>query len=57
MWEGERTTWATANRQPFDGVMLGASDDAVYNIDTQYPDEDLKTYIERVSCPCKATRT
>ena len=26
--EGERTTWATANRQPFDGVIIGASGDS-----------------------------
>lgn len=51
-WEGERTTWATANRQPFDGALIGASGSDVYNIDTQNPEEEnLTTFIERESMP------
>lgn len=51
-WEGERTTWATANRQPYDGALIAASGDEVFNVDTQYPEEpNLKTFIERVSMP------
>lgn len=51
-WEGERSTWATANVQPFDGAMIGASGTDVYNIDTQYPEEkNLRTFVERDSMP------
>ena len=51
-WEGERTTWASANRQPFDGALIGASGDNVYNIDTQNPEEEgLMTFIERQAMP------
>ena len=51
-WEGERTTWASANRQPFDGALIGASGSDVYNIDTQNPEEEgLTTFIERESMP------
>lgn len=51
-WLGERTTWATANRQPFDGVIIGCSGNQVHNVDTQYPDDPgLTTFIERVSMP------
>lgn len=51
-WEGERTTWSTANRQPFDGALVGVSGTSVHNVDTQYPDDaGLTTYIERVSMP------
>ena len=51
-WMGERTTWATANRQPFDGVIIGCSGNQVHNVDTQYPDDPgLTTFIERVSMP------
>jgi hypothetical protein len=52
VWEGERTTWASANRQPFDGALIGASGNNVYNIDTQNPEEEgLTTFIERESMP------
>ena len=51
-WEGERTTWANANRQPFNGALVGVSGTSVHNVDTQYPDDaGLTTYIERVSMP------
>ena len=50
-WQGERTTWANANRQNFDSVIIGVSGDEVHNIDTQYPDDDLTTFVERVSMP------
>ena len=52
VWANERTTWATANRQAFDGVMIGSSGPDVYNIDTQNPHEEgLTTFIERTHLP------
>jgi hypothetical protein len=52
IWANERQTWATANRQAFDGVLVGASGPDVYNIDTQNPDEaDLLTFVERTHMP------
>ena len=52
IWANERTTWATANRQAFDGVMIGSSGPDVYNIDTQNPHEEgLTTFIERTHLP------
>jgi hypothetical protein len=52
IWANERQTWATANRQAFDGVLVGASGPDVYNIDTQNPDEaDLTTFVERTHMP------
>ena len=51
-WDKERTTWANANRQPFDGALIGASGQDVYNVDTQNPEEvGLTTFIERTNMP------
>ena len=52
VWANERTTWATANRQAFDGALIGASGPDVYNLDTQNPDEEgLTTFVERTHMP------
>lgn len=52
LWADERATWATANRQAFDGALIGASGPDVYNLDTQNPEEEgLTTFIERTHMP------
>lgn len=52
VWEGERATWGTANGQPFDGAMIGASENNFYDIDTQNPEEEnLRTFVEREAMP------
>lgn len=50
-WSTERSTWRLGGQAPFDRVALGVSGENVYNIDTQNPDEDIDTFIEREHMP------
>jgi hypothetical protein len=50
-WSSERSSWRLGGQNPFDGMSLAVSGDNVYNVDTQTPDEDITTFVERQQMP------
>ena len=50
-WETERQTWQAIGRTPFGSFLLASSDKHLYNIDTQSPEGEVVTSIERTDIP------
>lgn len=50
-WDTERSSWRLGGQEAFDGLQLGCVDEHVYNMDTQSPDEDITTFVERTHVP------
>lgn len=50
-WNTERQTWQGIGKTPFGSFLLASSGTKLYNIDTQSPDNDIVTKIERTDIP------
>ena len=50
-WETERQTWQAIGRTPFGSLLLAGSGKHLYNIDTQSPEGEVVTSIERTDIP------
>lgn len=50
-WNTERQTWQGIGKTPFGSFLLSSSDTKLYNIDTQSPDNEVVTKIERTGIP------
>jgi hypothetical protein len=50
-WDTERSSWRLGGQAPFDGLAFGVADENVYLVDTQQPDEDIDTFVEREHMP------
>ena len=50
-WSSERSSWRLGGQDAFDGQSLAVSGEHLYNIDTQAPDEDVRTFVERTHMP------
>lgn len=50
-WSTERQTWQGIGKTPFGSFLLSSSDTKLYNIDTQSPDNEVVTKIERTGIP------
>jgi hypothetical protein len=50
-WDTERQTWQAIGRTPFGSFLLASHDKQLYNIDTQSPEGEVTTKIERTDIP------
>jgi hypothetical protein len=50
-WPKGQASWHLAGNQPFNGTLFGVSDETIYNLDPQLPDEPPTSFIQRTDMP------